>query len=278
MPMDSDLLSERPGFYPVCLDNDEVNEDAFDGTPGLHNDLEKEVGHDTAGDLLDGIEQDQVRETLLPDFLLPARERMETNQELVQMQRLKEAAREHVRWRSYRLDTEDLDVAAVASAMRALARSREQDDSVCNLSLVRGTCAPGSARAAQADFLAQANKRSLGVLALRSNATLRDEYRVLLQALPAITLRKVGGAQLATLDGKAIAIGQLVAKHSGEIVELDQRRTSWTLQPVAPGSASADLPEQWYCCANRAAAGQADRDFGWPGLVGFELLVDVKIR
>ena len=227
--MDSDLLSERPGFYPVCLDDDAVNEGAFDGTPGLHSDLEKEVGHDTAGALLDGIEQDQVREALLPDFLLPVRERMETNQELAQMQCLKEAAREHVRWRSYRVDKADLDVAAVASAMRASARSWEQDDGVCNLSLLRGTCAPGSARAAQADFLTEANKRSLGVLALRDDATLRDEYSVLLQALPAITLVKVGAAQLATLDGKAYAIGQLVAKHSGEIVELDQRRTSWTL-------------------------------------------------
>ena len=279
MLMDSDLLSERPGFHPVCLEDDILNDDAFDGTPGLHSDLEKEVGHDTAGDLLDGIEQDQVREALLPDFLLPVRERMETNQELVQMQCLKEAAREHVRWRSYRVDKADLDVAAVASAMRAVARSWEQDDGASNLSLLRGTCAPGSARAAQADFLAQANKRSLGVLALRRDANLRDEYRVLLQALPAITLHKVGSAQLATLDGKAFAIGQLVSKHSGEIVELDRRRTSWTLQPVAPGSASADLPEQWYCCANRAPAGQADLDFGWPGFsMGFEVQLDLEIR
>ena len=79
MPMDSDLLSERPGFHPVCLEDDAVNDEAFVGTPGLHSDLEKEVGHDTAGDLLDGIEQNQVREALLPDFLLPVRDRMETN-------------------------------------------------------------------------------------------------------------------------------------------------------------------------------------------------------
>ena len=44
------------------------------------------MGHDTAGDLLDGFEQNQVREALLPDFLLPVRERMETNPELIQMQ------------------------------------------------------------------------------------------------------------------------------------------------------------------------------------------------
>ena len=77
MPMDTDLLSERPGFHPVCLEDDAVNDDEFDGTPGLHSDLEEVVGHCTAGDLLDGIEQDQVRETLLPHFLLPVRERMD---------------------------------------------------------------------------------------------------------------------------------------------------------------------------------------------------------
>ena len=41
MPMDTVLLSERPGFHPVCLDDDAVNEEAFDGTPVLHSDLEK---------------------------------------------------------------------------------------------------------------------------------------------------------------------------------------------------------------------------------------------
>ena len=51
----------------------------------------------------------------------------------------------------------------------------------------------------------------------------------LLEDLPAITIAKVGPEQLATTDGRAFAIGQLVNKHSGEIVELDQRRVSWTL-------------------------------------------------
>ena len=172
-------------------------------------------------------------------FLLARREGPDVNPELAEMQRLKEAAREHVRWRSHSVKKADPAVAAVASAMRALARSWEKNDDVRNLKLLRGTGAPGSASKAQADFLKQANKRSLGVLPLRAEEALRDEYGVLLQACPPIAVEKVGGAQLSTPGGRAHAIGQLVAKHSGEIVELDQRRANWTLEPVAPGSASA---------------------------------------
>ena len=89
MPMDIDLLSERPGFHPVDLEADAGNEDAFHGTPRLHSDLEEKVGQDTAGNLLVGMEQNQVRKALLPDFLLHGQERMETNQELLKMQCLK---------------------------------------------------------------------------------------------------------------------------------------------------------------------------------------------
>ena len=97
---------------------------------------------------------------------------------------------------------------------------------------------------AQKEFLTEAHRRSLWVMNLKSDAALRARYDVLLQALPPIVMKKVGAAPLETEDGKAYALGQLISKHSGEIVELDMRRTSWTLQPVAPGCASADLPEQ----------------------------------
>ena len=64
-----------------------------------------------------------------------------------------------------------------------------------------------------------------------------------MEGLPAITIEKVGSEQLATTDGRAFAIGQLINKHSGEIVELDQRCVSWTLERLAPGSASAPPSE-----------------------------------
>ena len=80
------LLSTPPGEEPDWEAGDAVNEAAFVGTPGLRGDLEQEVGPATAGAVLKGIEQQQVREALLPAFLLPVRERPETNQELAQMQ------------------------------------------------------------------------------------------------------------------------------------------------------------------------------------------------
>ena len=105
---------------------------------------------------------------------------------------------------------------------------------------------------------------------------MRDQDRVSLQALPSITWAKLGEEQLAATKGKARAIGQLVDKHSGEIVELDRRSTRWALERVAPGSASAKHSGQWFCCEGRAKAGQADLDFGWPGAShDFEMQVDI---
>ena len=78
-----------------------MNEAVFDGTAELHNDLEQNLGNATARSLEDGLEQQPVRVTLLPSFLLAEREVPDVNPELEEMQRLKEAAPEHVRWRSH---------------------------------------------------------------------------------------------------------------------------------------------------------------------------------
>ena len=62
----------------------------------------------------------------------------------------------------------------------------------------------------------------------------------LLSDFPAIAVGKVGG-QLGTEEGRAKAIGQLVAKHAGEVVDFDPNRTFWTLRlKSGPGAASSD--------------------------------------
>ena len=48
-----------------------MNDAAFDGTPGLRDELEQEVGPATAGALLGAIEQQQVLGALLLFFLAP---------------------------------------------------------------------------------------------------------------------------------------------------------------------------------------------------------------
>ena len=134
------------------------------------------------------------------------------------MQRLKEAAPEHVRWRSPTVVAADPAAVTVACVMRAFVREWAQGKCVADLSLLRGTGDPGSD---PDNFLAHVLKRSLGVLGRRDNDVMQFDYSELLTGLPDITIDKVGPEQLATTNGRAFAIGQLVSKHRGEIVELD---------------------------------------------------------
>ena len=60
------VLSASLEEEPDWQEEDEVEEDAFVGTSGLFDDLERPVGPETAGALLEGFEQQQVREALLP--------------------------------------------------------------------------------------------------------------------------------------------------------------------------------------------------------------------
>ena len=76
----------------------------------------------------------------------------------------------------------------------------------------------------------------------------QKQIRALLFDFPAITVEKVGKAQLETSEGKAKAIGQLIGKHGGEFVEVNMRHAKWTLERVAPGSASARVSELIQLC------------------------------
>ena len=106
------------------------------------------MGSATADALLEDIEQQQVQDALLPAFLQHGRERPQTNQALAQMQLMKEAALEHVRWRAICVNATDPNAAAVTSAMRALVRQWVQNEELVlpcrNLGIVGGTGAPGS--------------------------------------------------------------------------------------------------------------------------------------
>ena len=124
-----------------------------------------------------------------------------------------------------------------------------------NLCALRGTGGvPGSASKAQRAFLQAANKRSLGVLKLKTEAVLRDEYRWLLEVLPPIVENKFDHtAKLETDEGRAQAIVSLINKHAGEIVELDSNCTEWTLQPVLPGVASGPPPRAILLLSQRSS-------------------------
>ena len=155
---EDDLLSELPGEEPDWSNGDHVNEDAFDGTRDFHNGLEQRVDTETAGAMLEGIEQQRLPEAVLPEFLRPVQGSeggcARLSRELSEMQALKEAAQEHVRWRSTCVNEADVDMAAFVSSMRAMAKSWMRDEEVLfpvrDLGLLSGTGAPGSASSAQA--------------------------------------------------------------------------------------------------------------------------------
>ena len=75
-------------------------------------------------------------------------------------------------------------------------------------------------------------------------------FSKLFEELPCSVSPKFTPEQLRDDNGLAQALVGLVNLHSGEVVELDRRRTQWWLREVqAPGSASAQefLNPQFYC-------------------------------
>ena len=237
-----------------------VNEDGIPATAVLRNDLEQNQNEATAVALEESREQHEIGKILLPSFLQANEERPDVDPKLAKMQTLKKAAMEHVRWRSLRAPG-DMYTVSISSTMRAVVRKWAlaefaRTHVTRHLKALRGTPGvPGSASAAHEEFLAAAHKRSLGVIKLKKEKPFREDYFMLLEALPPIVEMKVGPEQLETEKGKAQAIVQLISKHSGEIVEVDSTRTEWVLLPVLPGSASKQVPEQWFCCHNGVPAG-----------------------
>ena len=66
-------MGGKPDDFPldegrVCADADEVNDDDFEGTEELFGHLEQELGHATARSIEEALDQQKVRETLLPPF------------------------------------------------------------------------------------------------------------------------------------------------------------------------------------------------------------------
>ncbi len=188
---------------------------------------------------------------------------------------------EHVRWRP--TDTVDPASRDCIDHMRAILRDTNRDAArrgeyvPDTWDMFRGRVprphylhrpGPGTAsvgdlpRVSPRDFLEQAAKRSLQVVAFKKSTAgeesatqaLRDKYSKLFEELPATTAQKFRSRQLNSADDRARAVVQLAtALHAGEVAELDPDCTRWHLVAKAPGSASApqDSP-QFYCAPSGA--------------------------
>ena len=282
-------MGGKPGDFPldeghVCADADEVNDADFHGTAELLGELEQELGHATARNIEEALDQQEVCESLLPSGLRSRRKRGDFDPEVAAMQRLKEAALEHVRWRSLSLPA-DPGVTAISNAMRAMVRAWAQTEYADTNEprdlhvLWQALQVPKTDHKrfeVQVNFLEAAHQRSLGVVNLKKDEVLRKEYFMLLKALPPIVKEKVGSEQLETELGRAKAIIGLVNKHSGEIVQLKKSHPDWTLE--WRDCASLPLHEQWFCRANGAPSMRPDKDFGWPPGRCYDDDLDLQIR
>ena len=116
-------------------------------------------------------------------------------------------------------------------------------------------------------FIQEEHRKGLAATDLQENEihAMRDTYAKLLQALPESTERKVPAGQLGTELGRATAITQLIAKHYGEVVELDPLRASWLLVRMAPGPARAYEHQQLWCLDGgfQVRGRTGDYDFGY---------------
>ena len=102
--------------------------------------------------MVQGIEQEQVRQLLIPDFLDPLQERPEIDGELAELQRLREAEPQRVRWRRSCHAATDPALTAMTGAMREQAMPSLVEES--DLGLLAG-----STRHVQFKFLEDANSR-----------------------------------------------------------------------------------------------------------------------
>ena len=202
---------------------------------------------------------------MLPPFLQPTEKRWTTTcLALREVQEMKDREVEHVRYRSTVPELVDPDLQCVLHAMRTQARQGIQPR--VDLTVLSGT--PGSASVLPAAFLKARHEESLWVTKLKQETTegtaLRGQYHELFQQFPTSTVLK-RGEDMDTLLGMARAVVGLVAKHAGEMVEMDRMETRWILYPVAPGAASVGWSSQWNCKADGSPTDTPrDFEYGYP--------------
>lgn len=258
----------------------------FDVTPDVAAALAGPLSDSTARAVAEEADRLEVRWEALPEFLqTPTGQRLIPNTASQRMQEMQAREVDQARYRASRDHVADAELKAVLQCMRDMARTLLPAASRGAGNQQSLAAAPGSASITPAEFLEAAHHRSLAISKLKQKSMegqgLRKEYSALLARFPAGTVTKVREEQLATQIGRAIALTQLVAKHTGDSVELDRTRALCILRPaMAPGSASAGLGEQWFCVEGGNEIGsEGDFENGPPGsLTEAVMLMDLEKR
>jgi len=212
-----------------------------------------------------GLDVEEAKQDMFPDYLQP-RVWLKSgySKAMAMMQAMKKREPEKVRWRRSKVRVTDARFECLLDGMKAFlwmwCKKPWAIEEMGHLEAV--LCQDG--RVKSKDFLRTMKQKSLKVADLRKEHHLREEYDTLLSRLPGTAIRKVGHEQLQTTEGHARALQQLVNKHSGELVELEEYKAAaspWWLSRGPHDQFS--LSEQWYCKEHGEVVGPGDLQDEW---------------
>ena len=262
---DSDIGAEEESVFQTETQHTCVDQ-AVENTATVWEELEQMMMGEIHGDDKDRAQLLATRQEMLPEFIRATAGEVPTpNSNLQAMQAMKERNVEHVRHRAVG-DFNDMKISAdlremCAEAYRYHCKHKQHSDTTVLMPQPWPRYAsPYFKPMKPQEFIEAAHRRSLQATIFKKTDSEdpRKQYWKLLSDVPNTTHLKVGDSQLATPVGRAKALTQLVALHSGEVVELDRTRTRWhLLRKAAPGLASAAsvaesanidwMSPQWYC-------------------------------
>jgi len=213
-----------------------------------------------------GLDVEDAKKEMFPEYLQPrVWQKLGVSKALAKMQAMKGREIEKIRWRSSSAQVPDPQFQCLMHSMKSAlwlwCRTKPAGEEMGHLESV---LCQGGVKAE--DFLVTMNRKSLSVSDLRKKdqQSRRKEYRALLEKLPTIAIKKVEHEQLQTIVGHAQALQQLVNKHTGELVELEESRVAacpWWL--VRGTHDQFQLSEQWFCTSSGQAVGPGEIQKEW---------------
>jgi hypothetical protein len=203
-----------------------------------------------------GLDELVTKLEMFPEYIGPAvLARLAASPEMKAMQAMKSREIEHCRWRSSDVPIREEKLKAVIHSMTTELRAfvQQPEDGrqmpITKLCELAECTVPSDITKTSSDFVNSVHRLALKITDLKKEGyqSMREEYVHLFSSFPRSTVSKVGQDQLQTVIGQALALAQLVSKHSGEIVEADARGSSWRLLPGPPVPAIGKWTEQFWC-------------------------------
>ncbi len=251
-------LPPQEEIEPMQLDESKINLDEFQQVLNVDD---ADFLANAAGPVFDnpaqrlGLDMATAAE-LFPQYLRPAH--LETHlgvsQAMDEMQELKRRGLEHVRYRHVDISGANAQILGGLQQIRrslqiAIGKVDDGNKLLDLSSLLKETPAGFATGELAQDFLKRGGKKSLWVTHLKGNDVegdrLRQKYCWLVRYMPQCVIEKMGDDM--AFQKRFEVLTNLTRKHSGELVAADKTRDYWRLVAVAPGFATVDWGEQFWC-------------------------------